>query len=380
MKSAERIAAVLGNEKPYEPTEEDIQKREAKKGYTIMKVVDALQLDIEKPPMIVEDILNEIGTCLLVAEDNVGKSMMGNQLGICIATGEDFLGYKVPKPRKVLMVQHEMENGEQLDRFYKQLSNNDNMDLVYQNLNMQMIQEGDNLAIADQFEELDKTFTNNPELEVCVFDNIGQSTNVNMSDPNEIRQELKGLKTLCRKHRVAFILLAHHNKIDWWKVMDLMKNHIQGGKPVSDWADNIIQLHTSSLNDGLVLMKLTKIRAIHNKDGISSKNLPQGVWFNQNKDLLFNNRFTLTNWQGHFKALDKYERELEFVRELASYPQPFTTTDAINVGDKIGVSVSTVKGQWLKKLVNPMGWLIKEAHGQFSVNQKTLDFIKVSED
>ena len=128
MKSAERIAAVLGNEKPYEPTEEDIQKREAKKGYTIMKVVDALQLDIEKPPMIVEDILNEIGTCLLVAEDNVGKSMMGNQLGICFAPGEDFLGYKVPKPRKVLMVQHEMENGEQLDSFYKQLSNNDNMD------------------------------------------------------------------------------------------------------------------------------------------------------------------------------------------------------------------------------------------------------------
>ena len=104
------------------------------------------------------------------------------------------------------------------------------------------------------------------------------------------------------------------------------------------------------------------------------------MWFNKDNNLLFTDRFTVTNWQGHFKALDKYERELEFVRELASYPQPFTTTDAINVGDKIGVSVSTVKGQWLKKLVNPMGWLIKEAHGQFSVNQKTLDFIKVSED
>ena len=190
----------------------------------------------------------------------------------------------------------------------------------------------------------------------------------------------KRLKTLCRKHRVAFILLAHHNKIDWWKVMDLSKNHIQGGKPLSDWADNIIQLHTSSLNDGLVLMKLTKVRSIHNKEGISSENLPQGVWFNQNEDLLFTNRFTLTNWQGHFKALDRYERELEFVKELAEYPQPFTTMEAINVGDKIGVSVSTVKGHWLKKLVKPMGWLIKEGHGKFRVNQQTLDFIKVSED
>ncbi len=377
----DKTIEAIQNAKQFEPSQEQIEKRNEEKGYTIMKVLDAIKLNIPKPPMIVEDILNEKGNTLLVAEDNVGKSMMGNQLGICIATGQDFLGYKVPEPRRVLMVQHEMENGEQINRFQTQLSNNENMDLVYDNLEMQMIQESDNLAITDQFEMLGKTFNNNPDIDVCIFDNIGMSTNVEMSKPDIIRNELKRLKTLCRQHNVAFILLAHHIKVEWWKIMDITKNQIQGGKPVSDWADNIIQLHTSSLNPDLVLMKLTKIRSIHNDDGVSTKNLHQGVWFNQNKDLLFDKRFTLNNWAMHFKALDKYEQETEFVKELATYPQPFTRTDALNVGAKMEPEISTATtDRWLKKLVKPMGWIKKEKHGQFSINQEVLDYIQVSQE
>jgi hypothetical protein len=121
-----------------------------------------------------------------------------------------------------------------------------------------------------------------------------------MSNPDEIRNELKRLKGLCRKHNVAFILVAHHVKVDWAKCMDILKTQIQGGKPVTDWADNVVQLHTSSLNPELVLMKVTKVRSIHNEDGISSKSLPQAVWFNKKDDLLFTGRFTVTNWIIHF--------------------------------------------------------------------------------
>ena len=111
------------------------------------------------------------------------------------------------------------------------------------------------------------------------------------------------------------------------------------------------------------MVKITKVRSVHAQDGTTSKYMPQAVWFNQDLDLLFKDRFTVTNWQGHFKALDKYEDELAFVKDLAEYPQPFTTNDAINVGSKFDKSVTTIKAHWLKKLVNPMGW----------------DFIKVSE-
>ena len=374
--TGEDVKYAINNKRIHEP-----RLRDSQKGYTVVSVLDALEMDIHKPRMLIEDLINECCNLLLTAEDNVGKSMMANQMGLCLATGQDFLGYLVPEPKKVLLVQHEMENGEQVDRLKMQVVSfvESYPHLMEKNLMMNLIQESENLAITNQFEMLDRTFTANPDIEVCIFDNIGQSTNVAMTKPDEIRQELKVLKTLCRKHKVAFVLVAHHNKIDWGKEMDLVKTQIQGGKPVTDWADNVLQLHTSSLNTGLVLFKITKVRSIHNQDGTTSKNLPQAVWFNNDNDLLFKDRFTVTNWQGHFKALDKFEDELKFVEELAKYPQPFNRTDALNVGNTLDMSIPTTD-RWLKKLVKPMGWLIKEGQGFYRVNQKILDFIQVSQD
>ena len=353
---------------------------QTKKGYKVVRLTAAFEMDIEKPKMIIEDILNERGNTLLSAEDNVGKSMMANQIGLCIATGMDFLNYRVPEPRKVLLIQHEMENGEQIDRLKKQsaLYSKKYPELIEQNVKLHLIEDGENLAIVDQFEVLDNTLIANSDIEIVVFDNIGQSTNVEMTKPDLIRNELKRLKALCRFHSVAFILVAHHVKIDWAKEMDLTKRQIQGGKPITDWADNIIQLHTSSMNPNLVLFKITKIRSIHNNEGHSTKLLNQAVWFNQNNDLLFNKMFAVSNWEGHFTALDKHERELDFVKELNDYPQPFETNDALNVGDKMDISISTIKGYWLPKLCK-WEWLKKESHGKYSVNRETLKFL-ISED
>ena len=378
--------SAIGNAKRYDPMKSDIpsfNETDITKGYTVISVADALELDIPKPPMIVEDILNERGNTLLTAEDGVGKSMMANQLGCSIAIGEDFLGYKVPKPYKVLLVQHEMENGEQVDRLKKQTVSffKKSPELFKENLQMQLIQESDNLAITDQFDVLDRTFYSHPEIQVCVFDNIGMSTNVEMTKPDAIRNELKRLKGLCRKHNVAFLLVAHHVKVDWLKDMDLLKKQIQGGKPVTDWADNVIQLHTSSLNTDLVLMKVNKVRSIHNDEGISSRGLPQAVWFNKDNNLLFTGRFTVTNWIMHFKALDKFEQETEFIKKLAEYPQPFDRNIALNVGTTLGTEISpATTDRWLKKLVKPMGWLIKVEYGKYRINQEVLDYIQVSEE
>lgn len=367
----------LKNSIPYKTKEiVKVNKSKTKQEYNVVKVIDAVDMNIKKPNMIVEDILNVRGNTMLAAEDNVGKSMMANQLGLCIATGIDFLGYKVPRPLKVLLVQHEMENGEQIDRLKKQYHHYyfKSPELVTENLLMHLIDDDENLSTTDQFDVINNTLEKNPEIEVVIFDNIGQSTNVPMSNPDEIRNELKRLKAICRKHSVAFILVAHLVKVDWNKVMDLLKTQIQGGKPITDWADNVIQLHTSSCNSSLVLFKITKIKSVHDEDGLTTKLLNQGVWFNKNKDLLFTRRFTISHWEAHFKSTDKYERELEFVTQLSEYPQPFTTQDAMNVGEKLSIPISpsTVKSQWLKKLCR-WTWLIKEGHGKYSVNIEAFD-------
>ena len=355
----------LNNAIPYKPEPETSNR----KGYNLIPITEALRLDIQKPAMIIEDILNERGNTLLTATDNVGKSMMANQIACCIATGTDFLGYKVPKARKVALVQHEMENGEQLDRLKLQTVRFLEMhrDLMTKNLSMHIIEDDENLMVTDQFEVIENTLINDPDIEVMVFDNIGQSTTVAMTDPDAIRNELKRLKTICRKYGVAFLLVAHHNKVDYSKEMDLKKEHIQGGKPVTDWADNIVQLHTSSINPSLVLFKITKIRSVHDKDGITTKFVNQATFFNSDKDLLFTKRIAITNWEAHFKATDKYEREMEYLRELARRGE-FTTLEALNESATITPPVSevTIKGRWLPKFCK-YGWLEKVKHGHYKV-------------
>ncbi len=204
----------LNNATPYKPEPET--ETSNRKGYNLIPITEALRLDIQKPAMIIEDILNERGNTLLTATDNVGKSMMANQIACCIATGTDFLGYKVPKAHKVALVQHEMENGEQLDRLKLQTYRFLEMhpDLMAKNLLMHIIEEGENLLVIDQFDVIENTLIIDPDIEVMVFDNIGQSTTVAMTDPDAIRTELKRLKAICRKYSVAFLLVAHHKKID----------------------------------------------------------------------------------------------------------------------------------------------------------------------
>ena len=366
-KSLTETKKALKNAIPYKPEPETSNR----KGYNLIPITEALRLDIQKPAMIIEDILNERGNTLLTATDNVGKSMMANQIACCIATGTDFLGYKVPKARKVALVQHEMENGEQLDRLKFQTVRFIEMhpDLMEKNLSIHIIEDDENLMVTDQFEVIENTLINDPDIEVMVFDNIGQSTTVAMTDPDAIRNELKRLKTICRKYGVAFLLVAHHNKVDYSKEMELKKEHIQGGKPVTDWADNIVQLQTSSINPSLVLFKITKIRSVHDKDGQTTKFVNQATFFNSDKDLLFTKRIAITNWEAHFKATDKYEREMDYLRELARLEQPFTTKLAINESLTLQppVSESTIKGYWLPKFCK-FRWLIKERHGQYSVN------------
>jgi hypothetical protein len=66
---------------------------------------------------------------------------------------------------------------------------------------------------------------------------------------------------------------------------------------------------------------------------------------------------------------------------LAEYPQPFDRNVALNVGAELTNEISpATTDRWLKKLVKPMGWLIKVEYGKYRINQEVLDYIQVSEE
>ena len=60
---------------------------------------------------LVEEIVGTDNKFCLADPTNVGKSLVGHQMGIALATGaDDLLGFRIPKPRRVLYLNFEMSD------------------------------------------------------------------------------------------------------------------------------------------------------------------------------------------------------------------------------------------------------------------------------
>src|ERR1039458_8455045 len=66
------------------------------------------ELPIQKPEAVIEDLIHTGETILIAGRPKVGKSRLVHQMALAIAGGQPFLGMKVPKPRRVLIV--DLEN------------------------------------------------------------------------------------------------------------------------------------------------------------------------------------------------------------------------------------------------------------------------------
>lgn len=67
---------------------------------------------------LVESIFEIKDKFALIGSSKAKKSWLMQQLAFCIATGKDFLRYRIPKPRNVLLFQHEMKESGMWRRIY----------------------------------------------------------------------------------------------------------------------------------------------------------------------------------------------------------------------------------------------------------------------
>jgi hypothetical protein len=74
----------------------------------IYTLADLRTLNVPEPQPIIEGMLNEGETILLVGRPKVGKSRLVQQLTLDLTRGEPFLGYQIPAARRVLLL--DLEN------------------------------------------------------------------------------------------------------------------------------------------------------------------------------------------------------------------------------------------------------------------------------
>ncbi|MGA2183818.1 MAG: AAA family ATPase [Bryobacteraceae bacterium] len=71
-------------------------------------VEELLDLNLPSPPPFIEELLHEGETIVIAGRQKVGKSRLTQQMALCLAAGQAFLGMRVPKPASVLMI--DLEN------------------------------------------------------------------------------------------------------------------------------------------------------------------------------------------------------------------------------------------------------------------------------
>ena len=73
-----------------------------------VKAGEFLQMEIKPREMLIDPILPVQGLAMIHAKRGVGKTHVALGIAVAVASGKDFLCWKVPKPRKVLFVDGEL--------------------------------------------------------------------------------------------------------------------------------------------------------------------------------------------------------------------------------------------------------------------------------
>lgn len=81
---------------------------------------ELMALEITRPKEIIEGLICERQNVLLMGRFGVGKTMLGLQMSLCLATGRDFVGRSVPHSYRTAIIDCENDLGDVKERVAKQ--------------------------------------------------------------------------------------------------------------------------------------------------------------------------------------------------------------------------------------------------------------------
>ena len=279
------------------------------KGYNVMNVESYIsEYENEEVTHIINEILVSGGVTILAGSDGVGKSWLGLQMGFCISNGEPFLGWETIK-RPVLLIQFELGHAQLKDRL-KILSKTYDMNGSFNVVDL----SDEDLIFTDAWDKIEQTIHHH-ELQdgVIIVDNLYASTDKDTSVNQELKPILMKIRRMCFDLDNSFVLIAHHNKNDSNEEPILTKKLISGGKTLTNFPNNVIQVGSSSFGSDIFRGKITKVRDI----GCDLINMPFVLNFDP-VTCVFTRGGTIPNEMVHCKELSQ-RWEYEIISEFATY-------------------------------------------------------------
>jgi len=217
-------------------------------------------------------ILYENNLLLLSGYRKDGKSMLSLNLAICLASGTDWLGFKVNKPKRVAIVQAEVLQQFTKERLDKMI-NARGVHVKDENLSVSMPFQG-SITNPDIFECL-KALIQENKLEVLIIDPLKY---YHQSDENS-NQEMH--KVMSQFRELTFlgtsIIIIHHTG----KPSQFAGKRVnpRGASSIADDVDSLIEI--SKRSDGLKMQ--FELRYSHSPEDITIK-MDSDYWFNLDSD------------------------------------------------------------------------------------------------
>ena len=308
---------------------------------------------------VVDEILIKGGTSCIAGGSNVGKSILSLQFAMSVAAGIPFLNFQVPKARKVLVAQFEMmpeQYRERLVSQYEAVSRRYPEKLETLKKNLTLIDEKRKKLFVDTYDEIETNLflhrTNTGiydgrPVEVVVIDNMYTTTDKNINDNNDLKLLLGRIRTIGVDHNVAWMLVAHHKKMNG-ELRALDHDMISGGKTFVNFLDNCVQMSDTAASQDLKIVKITKVRT--NSDFHSQ---PIGVKFVDNDEQLYLKNIGVLpkNEEFWYKRMKESEED-SVINNIKTEGDNFTYKDlADSLAEKRGITSTTTVTRFANKLV-----------------------------
>tara|TARA_B100000676_G_C18055627_1_gene834207 strand:- start:320 stop:2296 length:1977 start_codon:yes stop_codon:yes gene_type:complete len=283
-KSIIETSKAIGNAVSYVPPSQPIEtKSDNQKGtYPIMEISNYYDKHKDKKvEVICDNLIFNQGTTLIAGSDNTGKTWVAFHLAFSIALGKPFLGWETQK-KPVLMVQFELRPHmikERLDNLFKVYGTD------VPNFKIASMSD-DDLIFTDAWDKIFNTLKNEDFKDgVVIIDNLYTSTDKDISDNQAMKPVLQMIRYVAKERNLAIVLIAHHNKPTGKDITTepiLAKPLIAGGKQLTNFVDNCLQLGISTFKDNLTRGKITKI----NTKQCNIYMTPFKIWWDEETCLL----------------------------------------------------------------------------------------------
>src|SRR3990167_9501821 len=204
---------------------------------------ELLELNLPPRDWLVEGLLREADSVIMVGNEKSGKSLFIYQLISSLTSGQPFLDhYATFKPRKVTYIQLEGELTDSQDRF-KRL--NKTLEYEYRNC-LYMFRaplEMQDRSYAQSLQQYLLKKWNGITPDVVIFDPIYFTFTGSLSDDAVVRQFIGNLRIFKEALNCAIILIHHTHKQRWTTdgfTIEEGDEAIFGSKFFKAWADHIL--------------------------------------------------------------------------------------------------------------------------------------------